>query len=307
MKTQLNCLYRCLGILVAYSVATFSNESACTLRAASTSQTSGGPPPLQETQNTDRWLVLPVTTELQRVKAGPSARAYVVVDGEWFRRDRLTLNAKALKLDALLTQLHPYANSPGASVYFYIRNLGTGQVVMGGSAHAIKDGMPGDPEETDYATQLLWFALFGAGQMIGFQHSAGGPFTYRGANAPNWETFVAPLKEELVADAGKAEDGLGTERFRVYPVRTALSRHIYLQSDCVLQVLVDNGLGPDDIKAMAEYVKKLALPRRHKIFILAPGGVIAAVSQPSFYKDAMGFAAFAQEQVNRSQDKVIKH
>ena len=238
----------------------------------------------------DMWFVMPVTTECQRITAGRDARAYVLVNGEALRQNRVTLDGRALNLEGLREQLKPYADPENGTVHFYIRCVQKeSYIVREGRKKVLKEGSPdGPPPKKDYVTFLLRWALIGFGKDAGFR-DATAEVTYHFGGKKSWETVVAELKKGLAEDAGLDEPGIGNEKFKVYPVRIALSRFMYDDADCVLHVLVKRGIGPKDLKAIEESVAKLKLKNKRSLLITGPTKAAISLWRPTFYKERLGF------------------
>ena len=237
----------------------------------------------------DRWLVLPVSTDLQRVWCGTNAQAFVLVDGEGFRENRLSLDAKALDLKGLRRQLQPYAEQKGATVVFYIplvfRSMTT--VSSEGAGFGWKEEGP-----TDYVTWVLECALEGFGRQVGFQDAAAMNIGKHGKESNDWNSYVSTLKTGLLQDALRDEAGVGNDHFRVYAVQTALSRLLFGSGpggvDCVL-VLQDSIIGPEEVKAIEESVASLNLKQKRCLVVASRSPVGPPISQSKFYRERLGF------------------
>jgi len=271
----------------------------------------------------ERWIVMPVTTPLQRLSAGRDARAYVVVDGEGFRQNRVTLDCKSLDLNGLRTRLLPYAGTPGAAgegtsglsaLTPYAGTQGAaGEGTSGLSALTPYAGTPGaavhfhiysvmGPTKTvqdgymigwkedspDHVTWVLQCALVGLGRYAGFSEATAVPIMYEPDSSHNWDTLLAEWKRGLADDTWRDEPAAGNAKFEVYPVRTTLSRLIYFHADCVLHVL--GALGPEDLRQIEQSVAKLELNKKGLLYVLAPSSVdLSSVTEPAFHKGKLGF------------------
>jgi len=227
---------------------------------------------------------MPVTTPLQRLSAGRDARAYVVVDGEGFRQNRVTLDCKSLDLDGLRAQLLPYAGTPGGTVHFRIRGgvSGPTKTVRSGFAISWKEDSP------DYVTWVLQCALVGLGRYAGFSEATAVPIMDEPDSSRNWDTLLAEWKRGLADDTWRDEPVTGNTKFEVYPVRTTLSRLIYFHADCVLHVL--GALGPEDLRQIEQSVAKLELSKKDWLYVLAPSSVdLSSVTEAAFHKGKLGF------------------
>ena len=237
----------------------------------------------------DMWFVMPVTTECQRITAGRDARAYVLVNGEALRQNRVTLDGRALNLEGLREQLKPYADPENGTVHFYIRCvMGETHMVKEGRFIAIMEGSPdGPPPKKDYVTDMLRWALIGFGKDAGFRDATAGAVYHGGEKS--WETVVAELKKGLAEDAGRDDLGIGNERFKVYRVETALSRFLYKNADCLLHVEVEGGIGSKDLDAIEESVGKLNLKKREWLFLHVSQVVGRFLRRDTFWKERLGF------------------
>jgi hypothetical protein len=244
----------------------------------------------------EKWVVVPVTTELQRVRGGSNTRAYVIVNGEWFRRNRVTLDAKALNVDGLREQLQPYADPEKATVYFYIRCIWkASHMVYEGGVFGVKEGLPSEPATPDYVTHVLRYALIGLGKEAGFRNVIAQVYYHHvdDGQSDGWDVLAAEVEKDAAADAGRDESGIGDQKFKVYPVRTALSRFMYANADCVLHVLGGGGIGPKEAPAIEESVAKLKLKNKRKICFLCPFGPAGwYFTQAKFYKRRLGFETY---------------
>jgi len=240
----------------------------------------------------ERWVVMPVTTELQRLSAGRKARAYVLVDGEWFRRDRVTLDVGALNLDALRRQLQPYADAEKGAVHFHLRCIwGAPDFVAEGGELRRGPGWPSEIEKPDRVSAVLRYALIGLGQEAGFRQVTADYLFYRAGTeaARDWDLLAADLRQGLAADAGREEAGIGNDTFKVYPVRTALSRFLYFNADCVLHIPAGGGTGLDE-DAIERHVARLKLKNKRLLYVLNSAGQgSSSFAVPTFYRQRLGF------------------
>lgn len=241
----------------------------------------------------ERWLVLPVSTDLQRVWCGTNAQAFVLVDGEGFRENRSSLDAKALDLKGLRRQLQPYAEQKGATVVFYIplvfRSMTT--VSSEGAGFGWKEKGP-----TDYVTSVLECTLEGFGRRVGFQDAAAATRGMHGSGSNDWNSYVSTLHIGVLQDALREEAGVGNDHFGVYPVQTALSRLLFGIGpggvDCVL-VLQDSIIGPEEVRAIEESVASLNLKQKRCLVVASYSPPGPPISQSKFYRERLGFAELA--------------
>lgn len=219
------------------------------------------------TRATYHWLVLPVKTELQRLKVGTNTTVYVIVDGEYFREKRTIIDARALHLNNLRKELEPYHTSEDAAAYFYIRNIGPQKATLArhGNRLAFID-------DEDYVTDLLRYTFLGLSQCMGFHDATVQPLTYRGTNAQTWDAYTMPLIREHVQNATTEENGLGNDKCKLFPVRTALSREMYFGADCVLYCVPGSGgiTSTNDVQALVRYVDTLRLSTKKVLCFVKP-------------------------------------
>jgi len=271
----MNCTFKTAAVV---TLAAAFWCSICCLTDAANAQAGGPARP-----EIERWIVMPITTELQRSQQGANARAYVIVDGDWFKRDRVTLNAAALNLRGMHEQLKPYADPDKGKVHFHIwGTMGESHLVQRGGAVGIQEGRPGDAEQPNYVSDVLWYALWGFGRhAAGFHEATAMPIWLDLSFHPGqtsedlWKKLLADQKKGLTEDSGRDEAGIGSNKFKVYPVRTALSRFMYMNADCVLQFQPGAGeIQANDLKAIEQYVAKLDLKQKRMLHIVnSPPGL----------------------------------
>jgi len=241
----------------------------------------------------ERWVVIPITTELQRVMTGPNARACVVVDGDWFARNRLTLDADALNLPAMRERLMPFVDAGIGTVHFRIRCASRQvQTISKGGMRSLAQDSPGIPATPDYVSSVLQWTLIGFGREAAGFRDATAEFVYAAGDddsSGTWLALVADLKNGLAGDAGRDESGIGQEKFTVYSTRTALSRFLCSGADCVLSVTGD--LGPKELDDIEQCVAKLELKSRRSLLVLSSAVGLAAdpIRQPAFVEGRLAF------------------
>jgi hypothetical protein len=194
-------------------------------------------------------LVLSVTTDLQRTLLGRTgeplrdAKAYVLINGEAVLSTDGMINTKALDLPALRQQLAPFADRGKGLVYFnvcYRPVLDRGEEV------------------------LLW-ALYGFAVHAGFRDARVG-----NSYIPSfvWDTHIAKVNEAVAGEPDGDEQPIGNEIVSVYPVRTALSRYLTSNADCIVDVLkpLDKDVLTSDLhEAIQQFVSKTELKRKKLI------------------------------------------
>jgi hypothetical protein len=204
--------------------------------------------PSAATADESNFLVLPVTTDLQRSAWGGDANvcAYVLVNGQGLLQDNDTVRWKALDFDALRNALAPLRKGKDSAVIF----------------HVFREG-----EQSDAGRLLLW-ALEGFGR-----RSA----RYRDARVLenivtgfNWERLIATMNEKSGGQDGD-EPLTGDGAVTVSPVRTVLSRYLYLGADCVVTLAApftdksDGRLTSEVEKAIHRAVSDLKLPAKNQV------------------------------------------
>lgn len=248
----------------------------------------------------DAFLVLPIRTELQRLKKPcQNASVYVLVNGDAFNKDGKMLDAERFNPARLYKDLLPYKNEGKSSVYFDIRYTEATkqfyvhyQATPKGKVYNLSTSPPGEPEEfrPDYVPPVLLFALEGLGRRVGFRDSvAGGGIALTDA-VPPWPAIVAELKKD-VGNAAVDESGIGDDLVKAYPVRTALSRHMFHGADCVIHVVPPlNDIAKRQVSeipgAIERYVEKLRLDRKDTLLLATsfrqpqtPGGAEKALEE----------------------------
>jgi hypothetical protein len=194
------------------------------------------------------FLVLPITTDLQRSTMGyrPGARAYVLINGKGLIEDSDTVRWKALDFAALRKALQPLKEGKDAVVIFHIFH---------------------DASESD-ATRLLRWALIGFGREAGFRDALAVTTI---AGGFDWEKRLAAINERLKGGPDGDEPAIGDDAVKVNPVRTALSRHLFDNADCVVTITEpfdehsDGKLQPEVEKAIRLHVANLNLADKGKL------------------------------------------
>src|SRR5262249_50612635 len=243
--------------------------------------------PATGTADESNLLVLPIITELQRSAFGsrPSARAYVLVNGKALV-DGDAVRWKALDFDALRKALTPLKQGKDAAVIFRIFYDGSNQ---------------------SEAPRLLRWALVGFGrEEVGFR-DAHTVTTIDGSF--DWEKHLAAINDRTVGRPDADEALVGNDAVKVSSVRTALSRHLFGNADCVVSITQpfderwDGKLPAELDKAIREHVAKLKLSDKGKLLVrfrYKAGGQDAATR---FYlgaakelAESLGFERHATEQ-----------
>jgi hypothetical protein len=195
------------------------------------------------------FVVLPITTELQRSAMGyrPGARAYVLINGKGLVEDSDTVRWKALDFDALRRALQPLKAGRDAVVIF----------------HIFHDAI----NESD-APRLLRWALIGFGREAGFRDALA---VTTHAGGFDWEKHLAAINARIKGGPDADEPAVGTDAVKVSPVRTALSRHLFANADCVVTLTKsfdehsDGSLQPEVEKAIRTHVANLKLADKGKL------------------------------------------
>ena len=208
--------------------------------------------PATGTADESNFLVLPITTELQRSAFGnrPAARAYVLVNGKALLGGD-AVRWKALDFDALRKALAPLQDGKDGAVIFRIFHDGS--------------------SPSDEVPRLLRWALVGfAREGAGFRDAhtvstADGSF--------DWDKHLAAINDRPVGRPDGDEALVGDAAVRVGPVRTALSRHLFSNADCVVSLAQpfgkrwDGTLSAGLDKAIRAHVSGLQLADRGKLLI----------------------------------------
>jgi hypothetical protein len=206
------------------------------------------------------FAIAPVTTDLQRRmfsgRGGGNATVVVLLDGAPLFKDAKTLDVEAFDLSQLLKALETFP-------------LVKGKTVAQLTVHFPSKASPIPPSD---ALNIVCFVLEGAPRWVGFV-----PTNVTIMNHPDQFTFgefIGPLKGDK--GAGDAEDGVGDERARAYPVRTPLSKILTDSADGVVDVRVPlDGQGDDWLpaevdKSVRAAIGKLKLAKGQRINFLLP-------------------------------------
>ena len=163
------------------------------------------------------FAIAPVTTDLQRrliVFSGPKSTVMVLVDGGALYKDFQTIDVEAFDLKNLRAGLKSFQPEKGRSVA-HIRVHYPARALDKSRNDTVSDGM-----------EVISYTLEGSARALGYvptgtSSSHGYVSTVRNDKF-SFEELVGPLKDEKGAE--EAEDGIGDERVRAYPVRTPLGR-----------------------------------------------------------------------------------
>jgi hypothetical protein len=176
----------------------------------------------------ENYIILPITTKLQRLrrKEFPNTTAYVIVNGAGLiDAEERHLDASAIDLWEIRRALKPYAADGASSIQFDIYMVGFPVRRTGGTPHPI----------SVLSGALLWGAI-----KAGFQDPSTSRYTHKAP--PDWKSFVADFATPPSEEDIEAEAGVGDDQFKLYAVRTPLSRHLYGhfddEAECVIHTLV---------------------------------------------------------------------
>ena len=237
------------------------------------------------------WLVVPVTTELQRALVGSDAQAFVLVNGDAVTVDRVMVDAQKLNLEGLAMKLVPYRGQK-ATVYFDLPfSQGRTHFVRDGDTVGFREGPPGTPRKPSQGRQAVLFALEGLARRAGFRDVKTRLHFHSEDKPPDWGNVFSDLKKAVVEDAGRDEPSIGDDQFKVYAIRTSLSRFMFGDVDCVLHILPSaDGSGREVEEKVQRYVAQLKLERKESILVLYPGPVdVRFLGDQTFYKEQLGF------------------
>jgi hypothetical protein len=216
--------------------------------ASCRSESLGAEPPRQA------YLLFPVRTQLQReLYFNRHVRYYLLVHGDSLIDADGKVDSDRLDFERLNDDLGP------------VRVILPGQTI---SASLILGEEPRPPEP---AARLVNMAIMGWAREAGFDRHV--PTTIGGDSV--WKAAV-----RLAGDARglyeekEDEDSIGDDTVRVYPVRTALSRLISAEADCVVsfpQPYGEDATGELDEKSkerVKELVESLKLEKRSRVQFL---------------------------------------
>ena len=249
------------------------------------------------------YIVVPVQTDLQRLAIGRhDAIEYVLIDGDSYAHEHFT--PADLQFDKLARELRSLSNKKGA-LYFHIRRTHAGRIFhhnLPGGVQALSTTQDGEATSADHVTQLLTYALKGLGHELGFTATIAQSSTHLiDEESPEWEDIYRDLRQEK---GNNTEEPVGNDTVRVYPVRTALSRLIFNDADCVLRIVPPlseiTAIQTQGISSrLPDYLIRLDLKRRTRLTVISSSdGQIDAtvhsyVFDPKTYTRQLGFSDVA--------------
>jgi hypothetical protein len=198
---------------------------------------------------TPRYFIHPVTTDLQRQLVPPKTDLCVLMDATAALKDN-EVSADSLGLDRLKADLVKQKVGQ-TNLHFHL--------YYGTAYGAGRDGQ----------ARLVHHAVIGFAHELGFPKVTAGGVHMTVGNDRSWADQAEPLaRKGLKPDA--AEPASGDANVKVYPVRTPLSRYLADDTDCVVLVgpAVDGERGrlPNKYRAVAaQAVAELKLPDRKRI------------------------------------------
>jgi hypothetical protein len=234
----------------------------------------GGPSAARAGEPPPGYFVLPVTTALQRELVPPKTDVCVVLDASRALReeevtpgrlglDRLGAELRKLKVDRTTLHFHVFHGNLEPK-----RNLG---------------------RDRDGASRMCHYAVIGFAHELGFAKvTASGTVMVNGAERA-WEVQAEPLLRKGAPKDGP-EPAAGDADVKVYPVRTALSRYLESNADCVVFIVpaldTDSGGLPSKYRAVAaKAVTDLKLPDRKRINFHIRRGSLTAEEAAQLQKD----------------------
>ena len=213
-----------------------------------------------------RFIIQPVTTELQRLGTQSStrwgydrstAKLRVFVNGAALARDDGTLDTAAVFscVRRLGDVLGTWANRGQGSVCFEV----------------LWNGSPGETSYLHYYDDILSLALEGLAQRAGFLPSHA-RIKFHG-KPWDWDSIVADIAKNAEKNIKADESGVGDELVKVYPVRTAISRHDWPGVDCVIHVRLPahkmTAEMAEKIRSlMPGYVDELDLEKKVRVYLM---------------------------------------
>ncbi len=233
------------------------------------------------------FVVLPVTTELQRA-CGPKyadAKVFVLINGMALLNEDETLNAAALDFQELRKAVKGFfrAGERGTTIYLACRLP------------------PKDPNANPYGVLLP--SVTGKVRSWPGKYWVTATVHYRWKYANKWDSFVADLTAQPPQGEPQDEPALGDDQVKVYPVRTPLSRYLYGDNvDCVIRIVppieeAKSGV----VLTMKQCVDQLKLKQKRGVVSLEHTRDPAAANvmfQELFgehvWKDLLGFNRFGR-------------
>jgi hypothetical protein len=205
--------------------------------------------PAPASADESNFLVLPVTTDLQRSawNGHPRACAYVLVNGTALLQGDATIRWQALDFDALAKALMPLRRDKDAVVIFVV----------------IHDAL----RQPD-AGRLIRWALIGFAREKSFAdvrvvENVRGGF--------DWQKHIVAMNEKIGAQPDGDEPAAKDGSVVVHPVRTVLSRYLFEGADCVVTLTTpfpkgsDGKLPPEMEAAIRRRVGALKLPHKRAV------------------------------------------
>lgn len=228
--------------------------------------------PEEKEPGSSNFVVVPITTNLQRAKGSEYAQAklFVLINGmALFNEDDTVLNAAALDLKRLKKAVEAKleADQRGTiilrvcSARFLPRPKRGGYRASGAFRLLLR------------ATVGLWFRDCEI-EMV--QHN-------RWKHANDWQSLVADLAKVPSEEATEAESGVGDDQVKLYAVRTPLSRYLYGDKmDCVIHIIPPlHKADASILHTMQRSLPQLKLKKKEWVLFLwnGKGGRAAEVNQ----------------------------
>ncbi len=209
------------------------------------------------------FLVYPVTTELQHAilksVGGVPTQVYVRINANAVFKTNGEVDEGALNLDGLAKVLKTYSEKNKSALYFGISG-----------AHET-DGPALPPAKKDQV--IFNDKLIEWGKSQGFRTTQV-KSRYTRSTLDYWTRSFETNKNAQAGEPEGAEPSVGNDLLKIYPVRTALTRFLTVNSDCVVEILpiingsLPNALGTELYDALVLHLAKLDLKKKHKLLLV---------------------------------------
>lgn len=239
------------------------------------------------------YVIMPITTNLQRTKGKAYAKAsfFILINGQaLFNEDDTVLNMSALPLHTLMETMQGYteAGIRGDTVIQFCWPLPLPR--------------PGDYKGASASQALKSFLEHGY-ILTGWPGAVS--VTMRWPNrdwkyANAWESLVADLTKPVPEGAVEDEAGIGDDQVKLYAVRTPLSQHLFgmfASTNCVVHIIPPIGEAKAGaVLSMQRYLPQLKLKSKGSVRFnvrvedsAVANAVLKDFTGKQVWKDLLGF------------------